>query len=322
MWRRRVVALAGSAAMVVASSSCGPSVSGSPHAAGTSDPPRSAASAAPTAPPPTVPATTTTLAPPVPLPGWEAVRTTPSAVAVQKRSVTTGDGSIVTLVLFKAGTYRLALHAGSTDPPTGGVPLPADGQSAVGAAERPLLVGAFNGGFKTSTGSGGVEIDGHALVALHAGLASIVIDANGQAEVGVYGQTVPAPGHPAVSVRQNLGLLVQGGALAPGIGNVPSWGATIGGRSAVARSAVGQDAAGDLIVAGSMSALPADIGTALIEGGATTAMEMDINPAWVQLDLAATPGGALTAAIPGQYRPASQYLDGWTRDFFTVLASS
>ena len=36
--------------------------------------------------------------------------------------------------------------------------------------------------------------------------------------------------------------------------------------------------------------------------------------------IALTPGGSLTAAIPGQVRPATQYLTGWTRDFVTVVA--
>jgi len=49
-------------------------------------------------------------------------------------------------------------------------------------------------------------------------------------------------------------------------------------------------------------------------------MELDINPEWVQLAVARTPGGSLAAAIPGQVRPADQYLTGWTRDFVTVLA--
>ena len=35
---------------------------------------------------------------------------------------------------------------------------------------------------------------------------------------------------------------------------------------------------------------------------------------------AAAPGTALTAAIPRQVRPATQYLTGWTRDFIAVLA--
>ena len=49
-------------------------------------------------------------------------------------------------------------------------------------------------------------------------------------------------------------------------------------------------------------------------------MELDINPEWVQADTSATPGAALFAAVPGQNRPADQYLGGWTRDFVTVLA--
>lgn len=51
-------------------------------------------------------------------------------------------------------------------------------------------------------------------------------------------------------------------------------------------------------------------------------MELDINPEWVQLDVARRPGGPLAAEVPGQDRPADQYLAGWTRDFFTVLAPS
>jgi hypothetical protein len=48
-------------------------------------------------------------------------------------------------------------------------------------------------------------------------------------------------------------------------------------------------------------------------------MELDINPQWVQLAVAVRPGGPLIAGIPGQHRPANQYLLGWTRDFITVL---
>jgi hypothetical protein len=42
-------------------------------------------------------------------------------------------------------------------------------------------------------------------------------------------------------------------------------------------------------------------------------------PEWVQLDVASRPGGPLTAKVPGQYRPADQYLLAWSRDFITVL---
>ena len=290
----------------------GPEAAGAPGRSGTK-------ASSPIAPPSTVPATTTTPAPPVPTPGWSAAVTTPEAVTVEKRSVAV-NGANVTLVRFKAGTYRLRLHTGSQDP-GGAAALPADGGSSVSAGERPHLVGAFNGGFKVSTGSGGVEIDGHVLSPVEPGRASVVIDAAGAARVGVYGQTVPAPGDPAVSVRQNLGLLIADGAVSPTVGNVPSWGATVGGRYSVARSALGQTASGDLVVAASMACLPGDIASAMAQSGVETAMELDINPTWVQLDLAAAPGGSLGSVLPGQWRPADQYLSGWTRDFFTVLSS-
>jgi hypothetical protein len=69
-----------------------------------------------------------------------------------------------------------------------------------------------------------------------------------------------------------------------------------------------------------MSTTPEDLAQVLATSGALTAMELDINPEWVQLATARAPGGPLTAAIPGQIRPAGQYLTGWTRDFITVLA--
>ena len=69
-----------------------------------------------------------------------------------------------------------------------------------------------------------------------------------------------------------------------------------------------------------MSTTPADLAFVLAYAGARTAMELDINPEWVQLDVASRPGGSLRASVPGQYRPADQYLTGWARDFIAVLA--
>ena len=98
------------------------------------------------------------------------------------------------------------------------------------------------------------------------------------------------------------------------------WGGTMAHAEYVARSALGQDSAGDLLYAASMSTIPADLASALARHGARSAMELDINPEWVQLDTARSPGGPLTAAVLGQVRPASQYLTGWTRDFIAVVA--
>jgi hypothetical protein len=122
-----------------------------------------------------------------------------------------------------------------------------------------------------------------------------------------------------VGVRQNLAPLVAGGQPSPSAGDVTAWGATIGGAY-VARSAVGETTTGSLVYAGSMSTVPADLADALVGVCTVTAMELDINPYWVQTDVAATAGATLVPAVPGQQRPADQYLAGWTRDFVAVLA--
>ena len=106
----------------------------------------------------------------------------------------------------------------------------------------------------------------------------------------------------------------------PGAANWSRWGATLGGGQDVARSALGQDAAGHLVYAASMSASPADLAAVMAYEGVRIAMELDINPEWVQLDVASRPGGPLRAAIRGQSRPANQFLLGWARDFIAVLA--
>jgi hypothetical protein len=265
------------------------------------------------------PLVTTTTTSPVEQ-GWTPVSSLATGVAIDDRTVTTVNGAHMTIIRFRAGQVRFALHAGSQEPPTHGIALGPASQPAVGASERALLLGAFNGGFKVRDSSWGVEIDGNVLTPLVAGMASLVIDADGSAHVGVWGQTVPAPREVVTSVRQNLPPLVVDSLPSPSIAGVDVWGSPLHGVAFQARSGLGQDAAGNLIFAASMGALPADLASALLLAGATVAMELDINPQWVQADFAATPGGPLAAFIPGQTQPADRYLLGWTRDFVTVDA--
>jgi len=224
----------------------------------------------------------------------------------------------VTVATF-LGPVRYVLHDGSGDPGAAAGAVRAG--PAVTGAERRQLLAAFNGGFKLSAGVGGYMQEGHVISPLQRGLASLVIDRSGQARIGVWGSGLPAPGEAVYSVRQNLPPLVRNGRPTAAAADWTLWGATLGGGAYVARSAVGQDAAGHLIYAASMSAVPADLASVLAARGARTAMELDINPEWVQMDAAGKPEGGLTAEVAGQYRPADQYLAGWTRDFFTVLAA-
>jgi hypothetical protein len=232
-------------------------------------------------------------------------------------TVRTADGAVITVAVFR-GPVSYVLHNGSVDPGYAASSLGVKAGPAIGTAERRHLLAAFNGGFKLVAAAGGYEQEGKVVSPLVKGDASFIIDADGRARIAVWGYGAPARGERVYSVRQNLGLLVEAGKPVALAADWWDWGGTVGG-SAVARSAVGMDSAGDIIYAASMSALPEDLAVALADRGARIGMELDINPDWVQLDVAARPGGPLRTAVPGQWRAADQFTLGWTRDFFTVL---
>jgi hypothetical protein len=270
-----------------------------------------ACSSSPSAPPAVVPATS-----PVRAATAHAIPQGPPRVTVSQ--IRTADGSVVTVAVF-SGQVQYVLHDGSEDPGPGYAALVRAGPAVTGAERRHLLA-AFNGGFLLHSRAGGYEQEGHVFRTLRHGLASLVIDRSGEASIGVWGADLPAPGKAVYSVRQNLWPLVENGQPTRQAARWWRWGGTIGHAEYVARSALGQDASGDLIYAASMSTTPEDLAVALARSGARIAMELDINPEWVQLAIARTAGGSLKAPIPGQVRPPTQYLTGWTRDFVIVLA--
>jgi hypothetical protein len=231
--------------------------------------------------------------------------------------VRAADGSVITIAIFH-GPVRYVLHNGAVDPGPLAARVVHEGPAVTGAERRMLLAG-FNGGFKLSAGAGGYEQEGHVIKPLLPGYASLIIDRSGKARIAVWGAGAPARGEAVYSVRQNLMPLVVNGRPVPAVANWWAWGGTVGGLEDVARSALGEDRDGDLVYAGSMSATPADLAAALTREGARIAMELDINPNWVQLDVAPRPGGPLRAQVPGQWRPAGQFLLGWDRDFIAVL---
>jgi hypothetical protein len=265
-----------------------------------------------------VPPTTTTT---TEQPGWAVVSRVGGAIAVDSESVTEPTGHTVTIFRFRVGQTHEGLHIGSGDPPRGSAVVSADSGSSIGPTETASLLAAFNGGFESTAGAGGFELNGQVLLPLQPGYASLVIDTDGTGHVGIWGQTVPAKGEQVANVRQNLPPLVVGSQPSPNIADVAAWGATLGAGTAVARSALGEDSSGNLLYAASMTALPSDLAGALVSAATVTAMELDINPEWVQITVAPSPGGPLTTGIPGQNRPADQYVVGWTRDFVTVLAA-
>lgn len=227
----------------------------------------------------------------------------------------------VTLLRFEQRLAHLALHAGSGEPTGQGWTY----GDRIGASESHQVIAGFNGGFKLNYGSVGFFANGRAAVPLSAGLGSIVTYQSGATEIGAWHEGVPARGQKVVSVLQNLHLLVDRGVAASTVRTCIQncWGATLGGGSNVARSALGITGAGQLVWAGGENLTPAAIAAALVGAGVARAVELDINPEWVAGYLYVHHSGGPTASpvVPGQPGIPGRLLSPYDRDFFTVLAN-
>jgi hypothetical protein len=229
-------------------------------------------------------------------------------------------GSGIVLLSFDQRLVELHLHAGSADPGGSGWRY----GPVIGGAELGSLVGAFNGAFRLSTGSGGYESSGHVAAPLQAGLGSIVTYADGTTDVGTWHQGLPAPGQAVVSVRQNLSPLIDNGKPASNLDCLDCWGATLGGVDDPARAALGVTADRRLIWAAGEHVTVSDLASALLAARVVRAVELDINPEWVAGYLYGHRGGhgplAPVPALAEQQGIPGQFLEPWSRDFFAVVA--
>ncbi len=214
----------------------------------------------------------------------------------------------------------LHLHSGTIDAGTGGWRW----GPSISGSERRWVVAAFNGGFKFSTGAGGFESGGRVGSPLQSGLGSIVTYSDGYTDIGAWRQGVPDAGRRVVSVRQNLHLLIDNGRPAANLGCQLCWGATLGGVSDPARSALGITGDGHLIWVGGEHLTVPTLAGALLGARVVRAVELDINPEWVAGYLYGHRGGrgplAPVQITPGQPGVPGQFLAPYQRDFFVLTA--
>ena len=283
----------------------------------------------------TVPPTTTTTVPPLPLPAplapltkapvageaaWQAdaASAVPGGYAIYTALMRPADGfPPVGLARIDTKAERLVLYAGTSEP-YGTWPQ----QGAIPAALQPFLLAAFNSGFKMYSYRTGWYDQGRDAVALHAGAASLVIFTDGSATVGEWGRDLSL--NPNVqAVRQNLNLLVDGGAPTASASLISPWGATLGRVNYTWRSGLGVTRTGELVYAGGPSLDPLSLARVLIAAGAVRAMELDINPEWVSFATYAHTGPTITSEaslVPGMYYGPARYLQADSRDFFAVYS--
>jgi hypothetical protein len=274
--------------------------------------------------------TTTTTLPPMEAaqPGWTVMTQSARGVMGDRKVVQVGPYQFE-VARFRARTTALHWHAGSEDPPAALVKLPVDSGNRIDLASEGLVgvVGAFNGGFKADSLAGGIISNGLTLSAMKPGYATAVIDTDGHLHIGVWGQDLPSPSIKAVTFRQNLWLLVDNGVVTQTAlkANPYSWGTPLHGVVREPRTAIGVDADGNILyVASEENVLPSELAQAMVAAGAVRAMQLDMNPYWPILGMTIGPLWNLkqgfSYVLPGQQHSASVYLNGWTRDFFTVAA--
>ena len=169
----------------------------------------------------------------------------PVMYVAEVRPDVTHTSVFTTLVWMDPTALRLTLVPGAREP--GGTwREPPDIQ---GPALR-SIVAAFNGGFRKKDAHGGFYAENHAATPLRDGAASLVIGRSGTVQIGQWGRDVHMTPD-TESVLQNLVLLVDHRRPVAGIdaGRSSVWGATLGNKVYVWRSAVGVDVSGGIIYA-------------------------------------------------------------------------
>jgi hypothetical protein len=187
----------------------------------------------------------------------------------------------------------------------------------VDPSQQKFLVAAFNGGFKAGDFSGAVLAFGSQYRSPVDGQGSFVVYDDGSFTVGVWPRDVD-PNKLVVGLRQNLGMLVDGGAPTPAAGSPGNWGGSVAGVATM-RGAVGVDAGGGLVWAGGRLS-PQDLANALVAAGAVRGMQLDINPDWVNFNTydVGADGVAHGNGVFGA-TGADRYLRPDSRDFIAVL---
>ena len=202
---------------------------------------------------------------------------------------------------------------------------PWDRPDHVESASQARLIAAFNGGFRLADSHGGMILGGQQIAPMRIGAATLTIDANGVPNVGAWGSDID-PTQPVDSARQNLDLIVDGGAPVPNLLTDPNrqWGFTgPANKSAVWRSGAGITADGALVWVGGPGLTVETLAETLVRAGAIRGMQLDINHDWVQLNTYTTGADGRTTGtkmLDDMRHTGDRWLTEDTRDFVAVFA--
>jgi hypothetical protein len=189
---------------------------------------------------------------------------------------------------------------------------------------QPMLLGAFNGGFRFEHIKGGYKNEGRSAKELKDGEGTVAISRTGKITIGEFGRDIKDDGT-WMSFRQNLPLLVDEGKSMVDVRSDTWWGADFGNVLFVLRSSICQLVDGRLMY-GSIGKVDAKtLARSLVNMGCQRAMQMDINGTWPTFHTfsmgadGAQHGNALDKRMGGS---RDRYLTGSTREFFAFFDAS
>ncbi len=228
---------------------------------------------------------------------------------------------------FDMSLLQPTLYSGSMIPGDG----PYHYQAPISKNAARSLVAAFNSGFQITDSRGGYYTEGHTIIPLRSGAASLVIYRDGTIALDSWGARLKMSPK-IVSVRQNLPLLVNDGKPAPGLNpkDTKIWGATLtvlNNSAYVNRSGLGITRSGALIYVAGQNLNITDIANTLVRAGAVRAMELDMNTMFVFMATYNPSNRAPASPVNQQtlYPKMNDLGDRffqswWVRDFYTLSA--
>lgn len=260
------------------------------------------------------------------LPSDQRVGGSPPLYTAYFRPLPRSPSVVVGVAWINQSLVRTRLIAGTADPaPAGSAPSVDNAGAQVPPALRSALLATFNSGFKLKDARGGYYTNGRELQPLRPGAASLAIDTSGRIDIGQWGRDLSLTAGTA-AVRQNLALVVDGGAVVPGLDEnaTGAWGSARNQLQYTWRSGLGVDAAGNLVYVAADQLSLADLARAMTAAGVVRGMQLDIHPQMVAF-LSYGPGQAATARAGTKLLPAmraapDRYLRPDQRDFLTVTA--
>ncbi|WP_433038360.1 hypothetical protein [Actinomycetospora sp. CA-053990] len=219
------------------------------------------------------------------------------------------------------------LIAGTIEPVPPGTAAPADEAGGqVPTSLRPDLLATFNSGFRLKDARGGYAVNGREIRPLVDGAASLVIDTSGRITIGQWGRDVRS-GPDVAAVRQNLALVVDGGAPVPGLdaNRTSAWGTSRNQLQYTWRSGLGLDAGGNLVYVAADQISLSGLAQAMTAAGIVRGMQLDIHSQTVGF-LKYRPGQAASSGrgsrlLPGMHAGPVRYLEPDQRDFLAVTAA-